>query len=154
AQPFLQRMLLEEVPKIKTDTYEIRVYSGSSNGLISPLKNHTRSEEHTSELQSRENLVCRLLLEKQKPATPRHDRHASPPPRPRGVTPTSSALQPAFPLLRRSRRRRPPTPALFPYTTLFRSTLNLSYKECYWKRYPKLKPIHTKFVCIAEAVTD
>src|SRR5690606_39974459 len=25
-----------------------------------------RSEEHTSELQSRENLVCRLLLEKQK----------------------------------------------------------------------------------------
>src|SRR5690606_41705864 len=26
-----------------------------------------RSEEHTSELQSRENLVCRRLLEKQKP---------------------------------------------------------------------------------------
>src|SRR5690606_40184459 len=26
----------------------------------------TRSEEHTSELQSRENLVCRLLLEKNK----------------------------------------------------------------------------------------
>ncbi|MFA7446548.1 MAG: pirin-like C-terminal cupin domain-containing protein, partial [Flavobacteriaceae bacterium] len=40
-QPFLQKILLEEVPKIKTDTYEIRVYSGSSNGLISPLKNHT-----------------------------------------------------------------------------------------------------------------
>src|SRR5690606_40478534 len=29
---------------------------------ISPV----RSEEHTSELQSRENLVCRLLLEKKK----------------------------------------------------------------------------------------
>src|SRR5690606_10834344 len=27
---------------------------------------NTRSEEHTSELQSRENLVCRLLLEKKK----------------------------------------------------------------------------------------
>src|SRR5690606_40557200 len=27
---------------------------------------HMRSEEHTSELQSRENLVCRLLLEKKK----------------------------------------------------------------------------------------
>src|SRR5690606_40587229 len=27
------------------------------------LKNQIRSEEHTSELQSRENLVCRLLLE-------------------------------------------------------------------------------------------
>src|SRR5690606_41848047 len=30
-----------------------------------------RSEEHTSELQSRENLVCRLLLEKKKRAPPR-----------------------------------------------------------------------------------
>src|SRR5690606_34611491 len=29
---------------------------------------HHRSEEHTSELQSRENLVCRLLLEKKKDA--------------------------------------------------------------------------------------
>ena len=27
---------------------------------------HRRSEEHTSELQSRTNLVCRLLLEKKK----------------------------------------------------------------------------------------
>src|SRR5690606_39843484 len=31
------------------------------------LYNTSRSEEHTSELQSRENLVCRLLLEKKKP---------------------------------------------------------------------------------------
>src|SRR5690606_39531826 len=30
----------------------------------SQLQYVTRSEEHTSELQSRENLVCRLLLEK------------------------------------------------------------------------------------------
>src|SRR5690606_39400351 len=29
-----------------------------------PAGQHLRSEEHTSELQSRENLVCRLLLEK------------------------------------------------------------------------------------------
>src|SRR3712207_7926987 len=29
-----------------------------------------RSEEHTSELQSRQYLVCRLLLETQNPATP------------------------------------------------------------------------------------
>src|SRR2546421_4506502 len=28
--------------------------------------NHMRSEEHTSELQSRSDLVCRLLLEKKK----------------------------------------------------------------------------------------
>src|SRR5690606_40739311 len=31
-----------------------------------------RSEEHTSELQSRENLVCRLLLEKKKPGHAHH----------------------------------------------------------------------------------
>src|SRR5690606_41987820 len=31
-----------------------------------------RSEEHTSELQSRENLVCRLLLEKKKKLTEQH----------------------------------------------------------------------------------
>src|SRR5690606_40662839 len=30
------------------------------------LSTSVRSEEHTSELQSRENLVCRLLLEKKK----------------------------------------------------------------------------------------
>src|SRR3712207_7516020 len=29
-------------------------------------RNHPRSEEHTSELQSRQYLVCRLLLEKKK----------------------------------------------------------------------------------------
>src|SRR5690349_22532463 len=29
-------------------------------------RNRTRSEEHTSELQSRRDLVCRLLLEKKK----------------------------------------------------------------------------------------
>src|SRR5690606_41067702 len=35
---------------------------GGSIGIVLPV----RSEEHTSELQSRENLVCRLLLEKKK----------------------------------------------------------------------------------------
>src|SRR5690606_40499716 len=32
-------------------------------GGLTALKAEERSEEHTSELQSRENLVCRLLLE-------------------------------------------------------------------------------------------
>src|SRR2546430_11688347 len=32
---------------------------------------HLRSEEHTSELQSQSNLVCRLLLEKKKKTTAR-----------------------------------------------------------------------------------
>src|SRR5690606_41197338 len=38
------------------------------NGVVSE-----RSEEHTSELQSRENLVCRLLLEKKKAARKPHE---------------------------------------------------------------------------------
>src|SRR5690606_40040114 len=33
---------------------------------VDRARGHRRSEEHTSELQSRENLVCRLLLEKKK----------------------------------------------------------------------------------------
>src|SRR5690606_39688159 len=36
------------------------------------LRNRTRSEEHTSELQSRENLVCRLLLEQKDPVSKVH----------------------------------------------------------------------------------
>src|SRR5204862_6804948 len=40
----------------------------SSQGAYLPRRNHVadRSEEHTSELQSRRDLVCRLLLEKKK----------------------------------------------------------------------------------------
>src|SRR2546430_9130063 len=34
-----------------------------------------RSEEHTSELQSQSNLVCRLLLEKKKPSSDRIRTH-------------------------------------------------------------------------------
>src|SRR5690606_41856962 len=40
------------------------VRRGSSTSMR--LRGERRSEEHTSELQSRENLVCRLLLEKKK----------------------------------------------------------------------------------------
>src|SRR5690606_41920413 len=35
-------------------------------GAADEGERHRRSEEHTSELQSRENIVCRLLLEKKK----------------------------------------------------------------------------------------
>src|SRR3712207_7095518 len=40
--------------------------SRSTMGYGFPTEAHTRSEEHTSELQSRQYLVCRLLLEKKK----------------------------------------------------------------------------------------
>src|SRR5205809_2548243 len=38
----------------------------SSTGSMIPVAPNRRSEEHTSELQSRLHLVCRLLLEKKK----------------------------------------------------------------------------------------
>src|SRR2546429_1314425 len=44
-----------------------------------PTDSGRRSEEHTSELQSRLHLVCRLLLEKKKPA--QNVRRVAPPPR-------------------------------------------------------------------------
>src|SRR5690606_40003054 len=43
----------------------IVIFCGSTCSYELRQKN-CRSEEHTSELQSRENLVCRLLLEKKK----------------------------------------------------------------------------------------
>src|SRR5438445_726066 len=73
-----------------------------------------RSEEHTSELQSRQYLVCRLLLEKKKK---KHGAAAA----------TQSAcvyrrpsdlVAPACVLM----VPRPPSSTLFPYTTLFRSS--------------------------------
>src|SRR5690606_2969109 len=39
------------------------------DALATGFNDRPRSEEHTSELQSRENLVCRLLLEKKKSIT-------------------------------------------------------------------------------------
>src|SRR2546426_116207 len=64
-----------------------------------------RSEEHTSELQSPCNLVCRLLLEKKKNTQDR-------------FIPRSFIMSLFFFFLM---IRRPPRSTLFPYTTLFRS---------------------------------
>src|SRR3989442_10476017 len=46
---------------VAVEAPEGRAGSGSLPALLAP-----RSEEHTSELQSRPHLVCRLLLEKKK----------------------------------------------------------------------------------------
>src|SRR5690606_41673039 len=43
---------------------EVRIHNKALSPQEGMLASHIRSEEHTSELQSRENLVCRLLLEK------------------------------------------------------------------------------------------
>ena len=52
--------------RVKQDTIMGVVFSGMFGfGLVL----YTRSEEHTSELQSPDHLVCRLLLEKKKQKT-------------------------------------------------------------------------------------
>src|SRR3712207_7174629 len=43
------------------DLENVNPYGGFMHGFVQP-----RSEEHTSELQSRQYIVCRLLLEKKK----------------------------------------------------------------------------------------
>src|SRR3712207_6910497 len=45
---------------------KIFVFLFDYDEYIRDLENYVRSEEHTSELQSRQYLVCRLLLEKKK----------------------------------------------------------------------------------------
>src|SRR5436305_10168868 len=58
ALPILQ--VFEDVePRVEAD--EVRHFEGA-HGVVEA----ERSEEHTSELQSRPHLVCRLLLEKKK----------------------------------------------------------------------------------------
>src|SRR5947209_13015665 len=51
--------------KLLLDPLKLELDSGVS-GLVCLLFFSNRSEEHTSELQSRQYLVCRLLLEKKK----------------------------------------------------------------------------------------
>src|SRR5690606_39471615 len=66
--------LTNTTPKPKNRTLAMRASCSSGrsrrrpNGMPRTGKTTStaRSEEHTSELQSRENLVCRLLLEKKK----------------------------------------------------------------------------------------
>src|SRR5690606_41143077 len=58
----LVRSMLACKALIRSTTFE----RGASFEVVQKKQLHQRSEEHTSELQSRENLVCRLLLEKKK----------------------------------------------------------------------------------------
>src|SRR6266540_3961209 len=82
-----------------------------------------RSEEHTSELQSHHDLVCRLLLEQKKRATRRRPRTTSTCPAPSRLRGTAGNCAPTHyvPLFFFLMMRRPPRSTLFPYTTLFRS---------------------------------
>src|SRR5690606_40237207 len=55
-------MLLADEPNIR----EVTLFPLNQRAEDLMMSAPSRSEEHTSELQSRENLVCRLLLEKKK----------------------------------------------------------------------------------------
>src|SRR5690606_40978735 len=50
-----------------------KVVQALARGGFVTTQRGSRSEEHTSELQSRENLVCRLLLEKKKQRNTKND---------------------------------------------------------------------------------
>src|SRR2546430_13590831 len=52
---------------LPADLFRAIENTGTSNTVVAP-----RSEEHTSELQSQSNLVCRLLLEKKKKIKQEH----------------------------------------------------------------------------------
>src|SRR5688572_32515703 len=53
---------------LKTNKIKANVYTDktATEELVKDFNGKSRSEEHTSELQSQSNLVCRLLLEKKK----------------------------------------------------------------------------------------
>src|SRR5688572_30878212 len=55
-------------------TVYLKQASDANGELIVDNGGLNRSEEHTSELQSQSNLVCRLLLEKKKSTTPLYAR--------------------------------------------------------------------------------
>src|SRR5438270_3907332 len=54
------------VVRVDINTVSVAIVDRNDLLLLRTLATETRSEEHTSELQSQSNLVCRLLLEKKK----------------------------------------------------------------------------------------
>src|SRR2546422_5220191 len=56
-------------PSHRYPSRRLSVYPSRCQGWLTGIEPATRSEEHTSELQSRLHLVCRLLLEKKKQNT-------------------------------------------------------------------------------------
>src|SRR5690606_22578944 len=64
---------LTALPIIETQAGDVSAYIPTNVISITDGQIFLRSEEHTSELQSRENLVCRLLLEKKKQDIPKPD---------------------------------------------------------------------------------
>src|SRR5699024_12454981 len=60
---------MTEIPQLPQTSLPEDIPSSMSGAVVIEAGARTRSEEHTSELQSRFDLVCRLLLEKKKETT-------------------------------------------------------------------------------------
>src|SRR3712207_8676167 len=58
--------LFNQGPLVEPGTYAVKLSVGGKDHTTRVVVEPDRSEEHTSELQSRQYLVCRLLLEKKK----------------------------------------------------------------------------------------
>src|SRR6266478_6156278 len=105
----------------------LRFFSPPENPSFTPRDRRlsARSEEHTSELQSQSNLVCRLLLEKKKKKSIYYKTFIYKIKRfinlvaRRGSRIVKGSI--CFSALFFLMIRRPPRSTLFPYTTLFRS---------------------------------
>src|SRR5690606_22751801 len=125
----LSDALAPYVDDIAQQKLDVNSHDGGIYGVPFDLD---RSEEHTSELQSRENLVCRLLLERKNFD---HGQYAV------GLPVRQAAFEPwpSFCLLPRAHTRRPPSSTLFPYTTLFRS-LVAGYADHLWDLSDALAP--------------
>src|SRR5947207_4114417 len=68
ALPISYRELRERVDRVAAGLHQLGI--GPGDVVTIQLPNWTRSEEHTSELQSHSDLVCRLLLEKKNTRKP------------------------------------------------------------------------------------
>src|SRR2546430_6102868 len=91
SRPMLEIVLVQpEIPPNAGNVIRLAANTGARLHLVKPLGfsiddrqlkraglDYHRSEEHTSELQSQSNLVCRLLLEKKKKTTPHTELHRS-----------------------------------------------------------------------------
>src|SRR2546430_3393701 len=61
--PSSDAAMVQAIPSLTSSDYAAQALALIAGGLLDQT---ARSEEHTSELQSQSNLVCRLLLEKKK----------------------------------------------------------------------------------------
>src|SRR5206468_10825788 len=68
-QAELEAQVAVQTRSLRETTQQLEALHKEKDRLFQNISHELRSEEHTSELQSRSDLVCRLLLEKKKTRT-------------------------------------------------------------------------------------